>query len=95
MGVYSVRYRQGEAHTKIEEIPVTDRIKGLLFITNRRIIFVAKKNPFEKSFKALTAKISYSDAIEFQFGSKYMSLVVPDGVTANEVVNLVLARRNI
>ena len=95
MGQYSIRHRQGEAHTQIEEIPATDRFKGLLFITNRRIIFVGKKSPFDMPYKSLTAKTAYSDGIEFQFGSKYMSLLVPDGATANAVVDLVLARRNI
>ena len=93
-GQYSVRYRRGEAHTQIEEIPITDRYKGLLYITNRRIIFVGKKSPFDKPYKTLSAKIAYSDGIEFQFGSKYISLLVPDGRTASTVVDLVLARRS-
>jgi hypothetical protein len=79
----------------VEEIPVTERHKGLLFITNRRIILVGKKGSFDKPFKSLTAKIPYSDGIEFQFGGKYVSLLVPDGKTASDVVDLVLARRSI
>jgi hypothetical protein len=95
MGQFGVKYRRGESRTQVEEIPVTERFKGLLFITNRRIIFVGKQSPFDKPFKFLTAKITYSDGIELQFGGKYMSLLVPDGATAGAVVDLVLSRRNI
>jgi hypothetical protein len=93
--IASIKVRFGDAYTNAEEIPVTDLYKGLLFITNRRIILVSKKRPFDKQFKTLTAKTAYSDGIEFQFGGKYVSLLVPDGKTASDVVDLVLARRGV
>ena len=92
---WGVQLRRGSAETHIEEIPVTDRHKGLLFITNRRIIFSGRNGSFEQPFKSLTAKSPYTDGIEFQFGSKYKVLVLPDGAVANEVVNLIVARRSI
>lgn len=72
----------------VEEI-ITEQFKGILYITNKRIIFVAKQNGFDKMYRYLSAVIPYSNAIEFQYGSTVYCLLVPDGSLANDVIKLI------
>lgn len=72
-----VTYRIGASRG----IPVKKRVQeytnGLLYITNQRIIFVAREKGFEKKVKDLTATIPYSDAVGLQFGGKTYCLLLP------------------
>lgn len=81
-------YFGGGTSSPIEEI-VTEQFKGILYVTNHRVIFVNKNNGFDKTFKNLSAVTPYSNAIELQFGSTTYSLLVPDGVLLNDVFKLV------
>ena len=72
----------------IEEI-VTEQFKGILYITNKRIIFVNKSNGFDKPFKQLSAITQYDNGIELQYGSTTYSLVVPDGDIPNLVIKMI------
>jgi hypothetical protein len=72
----------------IEEV-IIEQFKGILYITNKRIIFVAKQNGFDKMYRYLSAVIPYSNAIEFQYGSTVYCLLVPDGSLINEVIKLI------
>jgi hypothetical protein len=56
---------------------VQDYTKGILYITNRRIIFVAQANGFDKKIKNITAVVPYSNAVGLQFGSKTYNLLLP------------------
>ena len=69
--------------------------RGILFITNTRIIFQAKEGGFDKSYKYLTAIKPYADAIELQFGNKTMSLVVNDGSVVYQALQLIKERRQL
>ena len=51
--------------------------EGVIFITNKRIIFVASDNGFEKKLQNLTAVIPYSDAVSLQFRSQIITIMVP------------------
>lgn len=83
-----VTYRTGQNRgTPIEE-SYTEKNKGLLYITNKRIIFVSDKNAFEKKLKSLTAITPYSNAIQFQFSSKTYTALVPDGGIISELISL-------
>lgn len=72
----------------IEEI-ITEQFKGILYVTNRRVIFVSKVNGFDKPYKSLSAVTPYSNGIELQYGSTTYSLLVPDGDLLNAVFKLV------
>ncbi|MDD4492969.1 MAG: hypothetical protein PHV32_01240 [Eubacteriales bacterium] len=72
----------------VEEI-VTEQFKGILYITNRRVIFVNKDNGFDKPYKNLSAVTPYTNGIELQYGSTTYSLLVPDGDIPNLVIKLV------
>lgn len=93
---YSIRlskhitYRTG----KNRGVPVEDitqiKTKGLIYITDKRIIFVADKNAFEKKMSSLTACVPYSNAVKLQFGTKTFTLMVPNGGAVNNVINKIV-----
>lgn len=67
----------------------TLEFKGILYITNKRVILQCKDNGFDKLHRYLTAIKPYSNGIELQYGNKTYSLIVPDGALVNEVLRLV------
>lgn len=69
--------------------------RGILYITNQRVIFQSKEWGFDKTYRYLTAIIPYSNACEMQFGSKTYCLVVEDGNVLNQVLQLIRQRRQI
>lgn len=63
--------------------------KGILYITNMRVIFQASENAFDKQHKYLSSVAPFSNAIVLQYGSTTYELVVPDGSIVNHVLKLV------
>lgn len=72
----------------IEEV-ITEQFKGILYVTNKRVIFVNKDAGFDKPYRSLSAVTPYSNGIELQYGSTTYSLLVPDGDLLNKVFKLV------
>ena len=68
-----------------EEYPYWDQIMGILYITNKRTVFEAKSNGFDKPHTTLTSTISYSNAVNLQFGSTHYCIVIPDGNLAEKL----------
>lgn len=64
--------------------------KGILYITNQRIIFVANRYGFCHKLKKLTAITPYSDALSLQFGGKSYALLLPAPSIANQAINLLI-----
>lgn len=71
----------------VEEV-ITEQFKGILYVTNKRVIFVNKDNGFDKAYRYLSAVTPYSNGIELQYGSKTYSLLVADGVLLNQVFKI-------
>ena len=69
--------------------------RGILYITNQRIVFQAKEWGFDKTYRYLTAITPYSDACEMQFGNKSYCMIVPDGSVVNQVLQLIKQRRQV
>lgn len=84
-----VTYRTGRNRGTPVQETYTEKNKGLLYVTNQRIIFVSDKNAFEKKLKDLTAITPYSNAILFQFSSKTFTIMVPDGDVISSLVTLI------
>jgi len=87
VNVAGITIRQG--FMEPEEYQYYDQIKGILYITNKRTIFEAKTNGFDKPHTSLTSIVSYSNAINMQYGSSHFCMVVPNGVIAEDVYNIV------
>jgi len=66
-----------------------EQIKGIIYITNKRTIFQAESNGFDKAHTSLTAVVPYSNAVDMQYGSTHYCLIVPDGHLVNEVYNII------
>ena len=62
--------------------------KGILYITNKRVIFQAPANAFDKQHKNLSSVAPFSNAIVLQYGEKVYELIVPDGSIVNHVLKL-------
>lgn len=84
-----VTYRTGKSRgTPVEDI-TQERTKGLVYITDKRVIFVADKNAFDKKLSSLTACVPYSNALKLQFGTKTYTLMVPDGGAMSNTINMI------
>lgn len=87
------RWSSGRGRT-IERMELVQH-RGILYVTNQRIIFQAKDWGFDKTYKCLTAITPYSDACELQFGSKSYSMVVADGNVLYQALQIIRQRRQI
>lgn len=89
-------YRIGKGFTmhsgRSESVPVSEPTytKGVLYITNQRIVFTASKNGFDKRLKALTAVTPYSNGVALQYGSKTYTLLSPNGEIIKRTLDLLL-----
>lgn len=86
-GLFGNRVNYGE--TIPVEYKNTQQTKGILYITNKRLIFQARENGFEKGHKALTAVETYVNAIVLQYNQKTYTLIVADGNLVSAVLNMV------
>lgn len=85
------RYNVGQAKP-IEHKELVQH-KGILYVTNQRIIFQAKEWGFDKTYRYLTAIQPYSNACDMQFGNKSYQMIVPDGNVLYAVLQLIRQRR--
>ena len=85
-GDYRINYGRGFA----QEYKETEQFKGILYITNKRMIFQAKENGFDKPHSGLTAIDPYSNAVILQYGSNTYTLIVADGSVINAVLKQVV-----
>lgn len=92
--IKNVTYRTGKRKGKPVEQVVQEKTKGLVYITNKRIIFLAGKNAFEKKYSTLTAYAPYSNAINLQFGTKTFNLMVPNGAAISRVISMIGKQNN-
>lgn len=69
--------------------------RGILYVTNFRIVFQASEWGYDKEYKYLTAVTPYKEACELQFGNKTYNMIVEDGVLLNQVLQLIQQRRTI
>ena len=86
------RYHHGQSTTTAEEQVKTEQYQGILYITNRRIIFTSKSKGFDKQYRYLSAVMPYANGIELQYGSTIYSLVVPDGPITYAVIQMLQQR---
>ena len=62
--------------------------EGVVFVTNKRIIFIEPDSGFEKKLRNLTALIPYSDAIGLQFGGQVITLLLPQATLMASVLRM-------
>jgi len=77
------------SRANFEEQAVTEQFRGILYITNKRIIFQANKNGFDKSLSSLTSIAPYTNAVDLQYNTINHSLIVSDGNLIYTAINLI------
>lgn len=84
------RFRTGGSNTTMVEDVKYDTCKGVLYITNQRIMFVGSQAGFgfEKDIDDLIAVVPFANCIELQFSKETLKLFVPDGNIPLRVLNM-------
>lgn len=83
------RIRLGGGSTDVVDNVQYETIKGILYITNQRIIFVGNQNGFDKRIDDLVALTPYLNCVEFQFSRDMYKIFVPDGNVIHAVLQYV------
>lgn len=63
--------------------------QAILYVTTQRIILQCKGHGFDKPIRDLSAIEPFSNAVEFQFGSKTYSVLIPDGNVIAALIKMV------
>lgn len=63
--------------------------KGILYITNKRVVFQATENAFDKQHRYLSSIEPYNNAVILQYGQTTYELIVPNGAIVNHVLKLI------
>lgn len=89
-GVFKgTRINMGGGHTDVVDNVQYETIRGILYITNRRIIFVGESTGFDKRISDLIALTPYANCVELQFSKDNYKIFVPNGNVTNAVLQLV------
>lgn len=80
------RIHVGSSTTDTVEDIKYSMIKGILYITTKRIIFVGSEEGFDRKVDDLIAVTPYKNCVDFQFNAETLRLFVPDGNLANFVL---------
>lgn len=73
------RINMGGGHTDVVDNVQFETFRGILYVTNRRIIFVGDSCGFDKRTDELIAITPYTNCVELQFSKETYKLFVPDG----------------
>ena len=84
-GNYRVNYGTGSSKEYTEPY----QYKGILYITNKRVVFQAAENSFDKPHSKLSSIAPFTNAVILQYGDKTYQLTVADGAIVNAVLKLV------
>lgn len=76
----------GGGQTDVADNVQYEKIRGILYITNKRIIFVGETVGFEKKINDLIASTPYANCVEFQFSKEKYTIFVPDGNVTHKVI---------
>lgn len=63
--------------------------RGILYITNRRMIFVGEQGGFDKKLDELIAITPYSNCVELQTSKETYKIFVPNGTVVHAVLQMV------
>lgn len=80
------RINLGSGKTDVVDNVQYETIRGILYITNRRIIFVGDQSGFDKKVDDLIALTPYANCVELQFSKDNYKIFVPDGNVTHAVL---------
>ena len=82
------RIHVGGGNTEYVDDVKYSTVKGILYITTNRLIFVSAGEGFDRRIEDLVAVTPYANCIEFQFSKETLKLFVPDGNLPHIVLRL-------
>lgn len=83
------RVHMGGGYTDVVDNVQYDTFRGILYVTNKRIIFVGEQGSFDEKIVDLIAISPYSNCVELQFSKDTYKIYVPDGNVTHAVLRLV------
>lgn len=83
------RINIGGGKTDVVDSVRYDTYRGILYITDKRIIFVGEQNGFDRKVDDLIAASPFTNCIELQFSKENYTLFVPDGSVAAAVLKMI------
>ena len=83
------RVKAWGGHTDVVDNVQYETLRGILYITNKRIIFVGESEGFDKRIDDLIVLTPYANCVELQFSKGKNKLFVPDGSVTNSVLQQV------
>lgn len=83
------RIHMGGGHTDVEDNVQYETFRGIIYLTNQRIIFVGDQMGFDKNLADIVATTPYSNCLEIQFSKETYWLFVPDGNVLNRALHLI------
>ena len=85
-------FSKGRVSTSAEGEPIRwimSPLRGILYITNRRIIFQGNQEGFDVKADDLVAITPYSNCVELQTSKMHYKIFVPDGNVTQAVLQLI------
>lgn len=83
------RINFGGGHTDVTDNVQYETYRGIIYLTDLRIIFVGDQTGFEKNLNDLVATTPYLNCLELQFSKESYRLFVPDGNVLNRTLHLI------
>lgn len=83
-----IRHNLGNGTTDVVDNVQYETFRGILYITNRRIIFQGEQGGFDIKLDDLIAIQPYSNCVEFQCNKANYKLFVPNGMLVHKVLQL-------
>jgi hypothetical protein len=83
------RVHFGGGQTDVVDNVQYNKLRGILYITNKRIIFVGESKGFDKKIDDLIALTPYANCVELQFSKENYKIFVPDGNIAHMAIQSV------
>lgn len=81
-------YRSG-GDSSVQEEEKFETIKGLFYVTSKRVIFIGGHESFDEKITDLLGATPYANCIELQFEKNSYKVFVPDGNIIHQVLRLV------
>lgn len=83
------RVHFGGGHTDVTDNVQYETHRGILYITNRRIIFQGEHGGFEIKNDDLITITPYSNCVELQCAKDHYKIFVPNGMVTHHVLQLI------
>ncbi len=84
-----VRHNYGGGTTDIVDNVQYETFRGILYITNRRIIFQGEQGGFDIKMDDLVAIQPYGNCVELQCSKQNYKIFVPNGAVTHAVLQLI------